>query len=289
MADFQFLQNPISKLWVVLAPRRSKRHDIAHEKSFTCPFCPGRETEDPEVFRIGGEDTDSNWEVRVLTNKFAFAPIHEIVVHSPDHHKNFDELPIDQVERILTAYRLRFQTHEKDGAVYIFNNHGQEGGESIPHPHTQLVVLDRELLSQIQPLVTADEYFETPFFKIFCPETSQWPDEVWIAPKRKDTTFGEIEDVEVTDLAVTLQRIIQLLDMRHGYEFPFNFYIYPGKNWYLRLMPRLKSLGGFEVGTGIFVNTQDPKETFRFIKSYFENREVEQLQEEEKANYAREV
>lgn len=287
MADFQFLKNPLSNIWVVLAPRRAKRHDIAHEKSFTCPFCPGREGEDPEVFRIGPKG--ENWEVRVIKNKFSFAPIHEIVIHSPDHHKNFDELPLDQVVRIVSAYKERYLAHQKEGAVYIFNNHGQEGGESIPHPHTQLVVLAPKLLDQIQPLVSSDEYYETPYFKLFCPDTSQWPDEIWIAPKRKDTTFGEIEDVELSDLAVTLQRIIQLFDMRHGHEFPYNFYIYPGKNWYLRLMPRVKSLGGFEVGTGIFVNTQDPKETLRFIRSNFESREIEELQEEEKADFAREV
>ena len=289
MADFRFIQNPISKIWVVLAPRRAKRPDVAHQQSFACPFCPGNEGHEDEAFRIGGEVGDSNWEVRVLINKFAFAPIHEIVVHSPDHHKNFDELPIDQVERILMAYRQRFQTHQHAGAVYIFNNHGQDAGESIPHPHTQIVVVPNELLDEIQPLVSSEENYETKFFDIFCPSTSQWPDEVWIASKRKDTTFGEMSDVELSDMAIVLQRVLQLLRMRHGHEFPFNFYIYPGKNWYLRVMPRVKSLGGFEVGTNIFVNTQDPAETFRFIKSNFENQEVQELQEEERADYAREV
>ena len=289
MADFQFLQNPISKLWVVLAPRRAKRPDIAHQQSFVCPFCPGRENEEEEVFRIGGEDEDSNWQVRVLANKFAFAPIHEIIIHSPDHHKNFDELPIDQVERILYAYKQRFQVHQKDGLVYIFNNHSQEAGESIPHPHTQLVVIPEELTQKIQPLVSYDESQDTNYFHIFCPETSEWPDEVWIAPNKRESTFTDIEDVEIADLAIILKRIIQLFDMRHGHEFPYNFYIYPGKNWYLRLMPRVKSLGGFEIGTGIMVNTQDPKDTMRFIKSYFTNEEVEQLEEEEKANFARGV
>lgn len=289
MADFQFLQNPLSKIWVVLAPRRSKRPDVARGKQFFCPFCPGEEAQEQEVSRIGGENGDSNWQVRVLNNRFPFAPIHELIIHSPDHHKGFDELPLDQVELILTAYRQRYQLHASEGAVYIFNNHGQAGGESIPHPHTQIVVIDPQLLGQIQPLVEADETFDTKYFALFCPTTSQWPDEVWIAPHRKDTTFGEAADEELRDLAIILSRIIALYSMRHGHEFPFNFYIYPGRNWYLRLMPRVKSLGGFEVGTGIFVNTQDPHETLRFIKSNFENREIEELQEEEKGDFAQGV
>lgn len=286
MADFQFLQNPLSKIWVVLAPRRAKRHDVAHEQHFACPFCPGDEVPHEEVFRIGSPE---DWEVRVIKNKFPFAPHHEIIIHSPDHHKNFEELPLEQVEKILTAYRERFRVHQQDGLVYIFNNHGQGGGESIPHPHTQLVVIPQELIGQIQPLVEADEYFETSYFTVFCPVTSQWPDEVWIAPKRKDTTFGEMEDPEIADIALIMQRLLQLFDTRHGHEFPFNFYIYPGENWYVRIMPRVKSLGGFEVGTGIFVNTQDPSETLRFIKSNFETPEVEKIEEENKADYAREV
>lgn len=289
MSDFQFLQNPLSKNWVVLAPRRAKRPDVRHEASFVCPFCPGGNGPEDEVFRIGGEPGDSNWDVRVVTNKFPFAPVHEIIVHSPDHHKNFDELPLDQVERILAAYKQRFQRHQASGLVYIFNNHGQHGGESIPHPHTQLVVIPQEVTPQIQELASSDEYYETNFFRIFCPQTSQWPDEVWVAPKRTETSFADLEDAELSDLAITLQRLIQLFDLRHGHEFASNFYIYPGKNWYLRLIPRTKSLGGFEVGTGIYVNTEDPRETFRFIKSNFENKNIIELQEENKANFAKEV
>jgi len=321
VSDFQFLQNPISKIWVVLAPRRSKRPDISREQNFVCPFCPGNEAMEKEAFRIPssssvipssssvipgsssvipgsdpgstqidsrflGNDYSSNWEVRVLTNKFPFAPIHEIIIHSPDHHKNFDELPIMQVEKILWVYRQRFQVHQAQGNPYIFNNHGQAGGESIPHPHTQLVVIPQEVHAQIQPLVQEEESYEAKYFHLFCPSTSQWPDEVWVAPKRKDTNFGEIEDEELSDLAIILQRLIQLFTMRHGHEFAFNFYIYPGKNWYLRFMPRTKSLGGFEIGTGVFVNTQDPKETLRFIKSNFENKEITELEEENKADFA---
>jgi UDPglucose--hexose-1-phosphate uridylyltransferase len=285
MADFQILQNPISKIWIVLAPRRSKRPDVARDKKFFCPFCPGEESREQEVYRVGGDTNDSNWQVRVLNNRFPFAKIHEVIVHSPDHHKGFDELPLEQVSQILSVYRQRFQRHQADGLVYIFNNHGQGGGESIPHPHTQLVVIPTELLSQIQPLVEYTDSFATKFFNIFCPVTSQWPDEVWVTPSRTGTSFGEMADEELGDLAIILSRLIALFSMRHGHEFPFNFYIYPGKNWYLRLMPRVKSLGGFEVGTGIFVNTQDPQETLRFIKSNFENKEIQDLQEEEKAEF----
>jgi UDPglucose--hexose-1-phosphate uridylyltransferase len=83
--------------------------------------------------------------------------------------------------------------------------------------------------------------------------------------------------------------MIQLLDMRHGNEFPFNFYIYPGIDWYIRIIPRLKLLGGLEVGTSLFVNTQDPKETFKFITEHFGNPDEEKIKTLHKATYRKGV
>jgi len=49
-----------------------------------------------------------------------FAPIHEVIIHSPDHHKSFDELPLFQSELVFKTYRQRFQAHQDKGQVYIF-------------------------------------------------------------------------------------------------------------------------------------------------------------------------
>lgn len=288
MADFQILHDTFSGIWTVLAPRRKVRPNIAHATaSAICPFCPGREAEGEELFRIGGELGDSNWQIRVLPNKFPFAPHHEVIIHSPDHHKNIDELPLTSVMLLLTAYRARMLALQSEGNVYIFNNHGIDGGESLPHPHTQLVVVPNEIAEKVPALgILPDVVQETDYFTIFCPPVSQWPDEVWIAPKRNGEGFHALEDAEIANLALTLQRLLQLMDIRHGHEFPFNFYISPAKKWYIRLIPRIKRLGGFEVGTGVFVNTQDPQETIRFIKSNFENPDVQRIQQEDRAEYA---
>lgn len=309
MADFQFLQNPISRKWVILAPRRAKRPDVAKGLEPVCPFCVGREKDEKEVYRVRGTALDTDWLIRVLPNKFPFTPIHEIIIHSPDHHKNFEELPLYQNELIIKTYRQRFLTHQKKGQVYIFHNRGEAGGESLPHPHTQLAVVPFEIKMDIprldpsasaelspRPLgITAKEEglekevaVVTEFFYLFCPETSQWPDEVWIAPKKRGRAFGEITDGEVSDLAFIIPRLIKILGLRHGNEpLPFNFHIYPGGDWYLRFIPRFKSLGGFELGTGIFINTQDPKETIAFIKEHFERPDEEKINRKYQAQYSK--
>lgn len=298
MSDFEFLQNPLSKKWVILSPRRAKRPDVARGMEPVCPFCPGKESEEKEVYRVGGKIGDSKWQVRVLPNKFPFAPIHEIVILSPDHHKSFEDLPISQIELVLKVYRQRYETHKEKGQVYIFHNHGEAGGESLPHPHTQLAVapfdikLDMPRLAadgDLKAITMNQQNQETKFFTLFCPKTSQWPDEVWIAPKARGRAFGEIKDAEITDLAFILSRLIQIFDLRHGLEFPFNFYIYPGGDWYLRIIPRVKVLGGFEVGTGIYINTQDPTETIMFIKEHFDNPQEEKIKTIHRARYHKRV
>ena len=290
--DFKFVENPISKKWIISAPRRAKRPDIAKGQEPTCPFCVGNELKDKEVYRIGGKENDQNWLVRVVNNKFPFAPIHEVIVHSPDHHKNFDELPLSQSELILKTYRQRFQTHQDKGLVYIFQNHGEASGESLPHPHSQLAVVPDFVRLEIAPLDFSkkkEEFKETASLFIFSPLTSEWPDEVWIAPKRDGLLYSEITDEEIKDLAKALYRLIQIFDLRHGHEFPFNFYISPFKNWYLRMVPRVKNLGGFEIGTGIPVNTQDPKETMAFIKEHFESPDEEKIRTVHRASYGKSV
>lgn len=298
MADFEFLQNPLSRKWVILAPRRAKRPDVAKGFEPVCPFCLGREEEEKELYRVGGKAGDTNWQIRVIPNKFPFAPIHEIIIHSSDHHKNFGELSLPQTELILQTYRQRFNTHASRGQVYIFHNRGEAGGESLPHPHTQLAVVPYEVKMDI-PRLVADGGLpnvtkgqlnqETKYFTLFCPKSSQWPDEVWIAPRQRGRAFGEIKNEEIKDLSFILSRLIQILHLRHGEEFSFNFYIYPGGDWYIRIIPRVKVLGGFEVGTGIYVNTQDPEETIMFIREHFENPNEEKIRTFHKASYKKRV
>lgn len=322
MADFKLLQNPVSRKWVVSAPRRAKRPDIAKGTEPVCPFCPGKEGEEKEVYQVTSitrqtgttsttrsaprdtrdtlepRGTFSNWLIRVVPNKYPFAPVHEVIIHSPDHHKNFDQLALSEVELILQTYKHQYNEHAHKGQVYIFHNRGEAAGESLPHPHSQLAVVPFEVKMEIPTLSSAldssimytvvsikgeNEKTQNPllhnteYFILTCPETSQWSDEVWIAPTKRGRVYGEITDAEMSDLARILQQLIRVMHRRHieGHrmgkeEFPFNLYIYPGEDWYMRFIPRTKTLGGFEVGTGIFVNTQDPEETMEFLKENFQ-------------------
>lgn len=300
MNDFSFLKNTVTKKWLILAPRRAKRPDVANGSQPHCPFCPGKEREEVELYRIGGEKGDKNWEVRVIPNKFPFAPIHELVINTPDHDATFASFSTEHIERLLQVYRHRYNENSLHGQVYIFHNHGQKAGESIPHSHTQIVVIPDKVYLDVPPLSSvllldkkslekAFEPLETSHFQIFCPKLSTWSDEVWIAPKKRKTMFGESSDDMLSDLAYSLSHLINIFNLRYNKDYPFNFYIHPDGDWYLRMIPRVRTLGGFEVGTNVFVNTQKPEETMAFIREQFQTPDAEKIMKEHQAEYHRTI
>lgn len=274
-----------TKRWVIISPGRRARPDESVPKKDPnapkpCPFCTGNEgLTPPEVYRIGqGEKDKPGWQVRVVPNLFPITDTHEVIVHSPDETQDIEDLPVDQVTRILTAYRDRYRAHEDDGQVLIFCNHGFAAGASLKHPHSQLVVIPKQInldaveREPVGNVVNANTYFVT-----YCPDFSQWPYEVWIAPKQEGGgKFGAIPDSELSDLSQVLQDALRRIrtvmnsgKVRSVHEpgvFVYNYYIYHGSNWFIRITPRFVHRAGFELGTGLNVNVVDPTEAATFLR-----------------------
>lgn len=266
--------------WVIISPVRQQRpDDTSGEKKSGCPFCVGNEAATPpEVYRIGsGEKDQPGWQVRVVPNKYPITDIHEVIIHSPSDTDDIEIMPVEQVVRILTAYRDRYLAHEDDGQVLIFCNHGLHAGASLAHPHSQLVVVPRQInLDALTREPIASVIEENTYFTTYCPDFSQWPYEVWIAQKEEGTRFGDTKDRELVDLAKVLQDMLKKIAKVYevslikpkdrGVQFVYNYYIYPGDNWYIRIIPRFIHRAGFELGTGLNVNVVDPTEAAKELK-----------------------
>lgn len=270
--------------WVVIAEDRKKRpSDVPPVATVAgkpvCPFCAGNESlTPPEVYRIGsGERETPGWQVRVVPNLFPITDTHEVIIHSTDHQKDIEELPLDQVKNILITYRDRYRVHDDDGQVLIFCNHGFHAGASLQHPHAQLVVVPKQInLDALSREPIANIVEDNTYFVTYCPDFSQWPFEVWIAPKSHANKFKDTSDDELHDLAVIHQRALrnikkiyddpQYKHVRSDAPFGYNYYIYHGANWYLRIIPRFVHRAGFELGTGLNVNTVDPREAAKILK-----------------------
>ena len=274
-----------SQRWVIIAPGRVARPDDSASRTKqshgACPFCAGNEgMTPPEVYRYGiGEQNTTGWDVRVVPNLFPITDLHEVIIHSPNHDQDIEDLPIAQVAKILTVYRDRYRAHENDGQVLIFCNHGLAGGASLAHPHSQLVVVPRQInLDTISREPVANVVHDNTNFVTYCPDFSQWPFEIWIAPKAHEVgKFSDVPQDQMTDLAQVLQGAIQSIRTAQGKHlikplypdsgFVYNYYIYHGTNWYLRIIPRFVHRAGFELGTGLNVNIIDPTEAAKILRA----------------------
>lgn len=278
----KFVRNITGLHWVVYAPKRTERpgegYGAPNQSGSanivgSCVFCPGNENLNTELFRIGGETGDANWKIRVITNKFPITDVHEVIIHSPDHARGIADLDLEQVKTIVMTYRQRYNYHfsKGEGQVLIFNNHDAHAGASIKHPHSQLVVVPKEIkLEEIIKEPVMNVISDAGLFDVYCPDFSQWPYEVWVAPKRTGLTFGQINDEEVAELAMWLKKILTFIHQKFNQpgvlhkhsddpDVPFNYYIYHGKDWYLRIIPRLVHPAGLELGTGLSVNIVEPE------------------------------
>ncbi|MFH0773798.1 MAG: DUF4931 domain-containing protein [bacterium] len=269
----KYVPDVVSHRWVIIASQRLARPDDSPKtngnKKKVCAFCEGNESLTPtEVFRIGkGETNKPGWKVRVITNKYPITDYHEVIVHSPDHKKNIESLSEKQVGTILRAYKARFNFYRKTGQVLIFCNNGEHAGASIKHPHAQLVVIPAQInLDTLAKEPINNVVQDTKYFTTYCPDFSQWPYEVWITPKDGKGRFGDLNDEQLDEMALLMRQNIRQLKKifdEHqltNMDFAYNYYIYPGHEWYLRIIPRFVHRAGFELGTGLNVNIVDPAE-----------------------------
>lgn len=285
----RYIPDVKSRRWVIISTQRSNRpteHDntkslkseqVEQRSGFSCqpscPFCIGNEDQTPpEVYRWGRSyPTDLNWIVRVVPNKYPITDVHEVIIHSPDHFKDIVDLPKDWLEILIKVYRERYNTLSAFGHVLIFNNKGERAGESLVHPHSQVVVIPQQIHLDVLAIEPVNNLIEENHqFVVYCPDFSQWPYEVWIAPKScidhghpDGHHFGKISDSEISSLTKILQRTLKKL-YKSFPDLSYNYYINPYSCWYLRIIPRnILIRAGFEHGTGVHVNPVDPAEAAR--------------------------
>jgi UDPglucose--hexose-1-phosphate uridylyltransferase len=264
---------------VIISEIRTERPDQNHPevdpKPGQCPFCAGGETmTPPEVYRIGeGGPTETGWKVRVVPNKYPITDFHEVIIHSPDDSLDLHHMKKEDLIHVFEAYKQRFNFYRDKGQVLLFCNRGEHAGASIKHPHSQLVVIPSQInldTLRREPLNNIVE--ANTFFNIYCPDFSQWPYEVWLAPKIENTLFGDISAEEIEDLASIFTTIMNRLEALHetrshtGLGFSYNFYIHPKENWYMRIIPRFIHRAGFELGTGLSVNQTDPRDAAKELR-----------------------
>jgi UDPglucose--hexose-1-phosphate uridylyltransferase len=226
---------------------------------------------------------------------------HEVVIETPRHDLQLAAMSVTEVETVIEAYHRRYlalMAIDGNMMVIIFRNHGLQAGTSLVHPHSQIIAtgmvpghirwreeaaeryfdeFGRCVYCDILACETEDArrvVHENDSFVVFVPFAAEVPFETWIMPKQHKADFGDITGNEKHDLASALRHILARLHT--GLNDPdYNYIINtsarfrarePQLHWYLQIRPRLMTMAGFEIGSGININPSVPEEDAAFLK-----------------------
>ncbi|MDY7021178.1 MAG: galactose-1-phosphate uridylyltransferase [Cyanobacteriota bacterium] len=227
---------------------------------------------------------------------------HEIVIEHSRHDLTTALMSIEDITNILRVYRKKYSDLRKDPrieTIIIFKNHGRGAGTSLEHPHSQIAALPivpyqwRDRTAEairyhdetgeciccrtLEDELNAQEriILESKHFVAFIPYAALSPFHIWIFPRRHFSSFDDITNGEINDLARTLK--VVLGKIYYGLNNPdYNYTIrsIPTSvqytdyfHWYIAVVPRISVSAGFELGSGMYINTALPEESAAFLRS----------------------
>lgn len=269
----------IHNRYVLIASERLYRPNldkasINHSASYTCPFCEGNEKLTPvEIFAIRDNAPNSpSWKTRVIPNLYKAVQIelediskrdgmfesipgvgaHEILIDSPCHDCDINDLKVDMIENWLRTMIIRIDDLKKDNRfihISIFKNFGINAGATQEHPHTQILTLPIMPKDELSFLERNMNYYRNHGrgimadiidnelkakervvdifgnFIAFCPYASSYPFEVMIAPTKNIASLIFCSRKEISELTVLIKRVFERLNKQLG-RFDYNLYFH---------------------------------------------------------------
>lgn len=295
--------------YVVIAPRRGARpHDPAltaerhdHTPRESCAFCPENVDRVRTLYHTG--PAKKRWRMKVILNKFPAVArnnpraygVQEVVIETPDHRKQLDDLPTLRIAELFRVYSQRTKTISKNPLmeyILIFKNSGGRAGASIAHSHSQVFAtnfIPPQLLHRSQK---AREYrlrtrrcaycdmirfeerssrvvFRDRLVSVFCPYASENNYEIWVLPRRHVDNITFLRPAERLAFARRLKTILKKITFL---RLPYNYYFHQVVNdedqhLYLKIRPRGTIWAGVEIGSGIIINPIPPESAARFYRA----------------------
>ena len=328
----EFRQDNINKNWVLIAEARAKRPEDFEQLPATpknlpdvaagCAFCPGHEKETPA--QIARYPNRGDWLIRIIPNKYeAVGHVlgkrkedfylsrpgigdHELVIMRY-HNKPTARQDESLIDLTLQAYIDRIndlKDHEEVRYIHVIQNHGQQAGASLIHPHSQIFAIPFLPERIEEELLGTRSYFETHGACVYCemvlyeikkqdrvvietedflvatPYASKMPFTLHILPKMHRASFHEITISERKALAHVIKEVFsRLYERMHNPA--YNYYIHTlpfggtsttksiddrkSYHWHIVIVPRVNIWAGFELGTEVYINPISPETAAKFF------------------------
>jgi UDPglucose--hexose-1-phosphate uridylyltransferase len=129
-------------------------------------------------------------------------------------------------------------------------------------------MVQREIEDETRIVLKSDRFVAMEVF------ASATPFATHIFPLRHMASFGDISEMEITDLARVLRTVLAKLYVGLGNP-DLNFTVRSGPaeyagarhfHWYVSVIPRVTRVAGFELGSGMFINTVLPEAAAEFLR-----------------------
>jgi UDPglucose--hexose-1-phosphate uridylyltransferase len=226
---------------------------------------------------------------------------HELVI-TRSHYDNFPHLAPEDARAVFHVFQERYRDLAKEKEVVyisIFHNWGPAAGASVYHPHYQILTVPIVPSYIERALQTSEAYFrkhkrsvhdvlmnyelkkrkrivfENREAVVLAPYVSREPFELRVYPKRCNPYFEDAVAEELSGTVAALQIALLKLEKKlHDPDYNFLIHTAPvaGKKhhhhykWHIEVIPKLNVDAGFELGTGIEINTVDPDDAARILR-----------------------
>lgn len=229
--------------------------------------------------------------------------VHEVLILR-DHERDFYEFSKEEVAEIFKIYQKRYLAMLDSGSrkyTLIFHNHGAQAGATVQHPHSQVISIPI-LPPDVKRSVDGSESFyrehgrkvydvmlewemnekkrivyENEKFLAFCPFVSKTEYEVRIFSKEGHAHFELMPEKLFADLgdifSMTFKKIGRALDKPD-----YNFFIHTSPidhfwpkahefySWHIEILPKVASVGAFELASGMQINVINPDEAAKLFR-----------------------
>jgi galactose-1-phosphate uridylyltransferase (family 1) len=299
--------------WVVIASHRQSRTFLPPADQ--CPLCPSRPGRPTEI-------PDADYQVVAFENRFPSlatgveqdvppsapgAPLAElrpgfgrceVVVFTSDHDRDFAELGAARARLVVDVWAERTaELSAIDGVeqVFVFENHGEEIGVTLSHPHGQIYAYPfvparvEKVLGSVRRHheATGGDLFaevmaaersgsrvvaQNEHWTAFVPAAARWPYEVQLFPTRKVPDLPALTDDERDAFVAVYLDVLGRFAHRFDTPMPYiaSWNQAPARardEWWLHLQlfslrrapGKLKYLAGSESGMGAFITDTNPE------------------------------
>jgi UDPglucose--hexose-1-phosphate uridylyltransferase len=190
----------------------------------------------------------------------------------------------DEIMLLFSVYRDRFIAASKNDFVKyvsLFRNYGKEAGASLAHPHSQLITLPvvpdmasrrfgKDYTGMIKKEISSPRLIlKTEKTVAIAPYASEFPYEVWILPLKPCKNIGSMQDEDRDNMAICARKILSKISRLlsdPAYNYCFVQSVNEDMHMYMRICPKLGTMAGFELNTGLTINSVPPEDAAKYLR-----------------------